>query len=66
MINELETFEERIQQQDWVIKYQGDYIDKLVINRDKVRGLLIEYDRGELSAELLVSYLKVYVRYNGN
>ena len=66
MIDELETFEERIQQQDLVIKYQGDYIDKLVINRDKVRGLLIEYDRGELSAELLVSYLKVYVRYNGN
>ena len=66
MINELETLEERIQQQDWVIKYQGDYIDKLVINRDKVRGLLIEYDRGELSAELLVSYLKVYVSYNGN
>ena len=61
MINELETLEERIHQQDWVIKYQGDYIDKLVINRDKVRGLLTEYDRGELSAELLVSYLKVYV-----
>ena len=66
MIDELETLEERTQQQDLVIKYQGDYIDKLVINRDKVRGLLIEYDRGELSAELLVSYLKVYVRYNGN
>ena len=61
MINELETLEERIQQQDWVIKYQGDYIDKLVINRDKVRGLLREYDRGELSAELLVSWLRMYV-----
>ena len=61
MINELETFEERIQQQDWVIKYQGDYIDKLVINRDKVRGLLTEYDRDELSAELLVSWLRMYV-----
>ena len=61
MINELETLEERIQQQDWVIKYQGDYIDKLVINRDKVRGLLTEYDRGELSAELLVSWLRMYV-----
>ena len=66
MISELETLEERIREQDWVIKYQGDYIDKLVINRDKVRGLLTEYDRGELSAELLVSYLKMYVRYNGN
>ena len=61
MINELETLEERIQQQDLVIKYQGDYIDKLVINRDKTIGLLREYDRGELSAELLVSQLKVYV-----
>ena len=66
MINELETLEERIREQDWVIKYQGDYIDKLVINRDKVRGLLREYDCGELSAELLVSYLKMYVRQNGN
>ena len=61
MINELETLEERIEKQDWVIKYQGDYIDKLVINRDKVRGLLTEYDRGELDAELLVSWLRMYV-----
>ena len=61
MIDALETLEERTPQQDLVIKYQGDYIDKLVINRDKIRGLLREYDRGELSAELLVSYLKVYV-----
>ena len=61
MISEVETLEERIQQQDWVIKYQGDYIDKLVINRDKVRGLLTEYDRGESSAELLISWLRMYV-----
>ena len=61
MISEVEILEERAQQQDWVIKYQGDYIDKLVINRDKVRGLLTEYDRGELSAELLVSWLRIYV-----
>ena len=66
MINELETLEERIQQQDLVIKYQGDYIDKLVVNRDKIIGLLREYDCGDITAELLVSYLKVYVRYNGN
>ena len=61
MISELETLEERVEKQDWVIKYQGDYIDKLVINRDKIRGLLTEYDRGELSAELLVSWLRMYV-----
>ena len=61
MINELETLEARTQQQDLVIKYQGDYIDKLVINRDKIIGLLREYDRGDITAELLVSYLKVYV-----
>ena len=61
MINELETLEERTQQQDLVIKYQGDYIDKLVINRDKIIGLLREYDRGDITAELLVSQLKVYV-----
>ena len=57
----IETLEERVEKQDWVIKYQGDYIDKLVINRDKIRGLLTEYDRGELSAELLVSWLRMYV-----
>ena len=57
----IETLEERVEKKDWVIKYQGDYIDKLVINRDKVRGLLTEYDRGELSAELLVSWLRMYV-----
>ena len=57
----IETLEERVEKQDWVIKYQGDYIDKLVVNRDKVRGLLTEYDRGELSAELLVSWLRMYV-----
>ena len=61
MISEVEILEERAQQQDWVIKYQGDYIDKLVINWDKVRGLLAEYDRDELSAELLVSWLRMYV-----
>ena len=61
MINELETLEERSQQQDLVIKYQGDYIDKLVINRDKIIGLLREYDRGDITAELLVSHLKAYV-----
>ena len=61
MINELETLEERTQQQDLVIKYQGDYIDKLVINRDKIIGLLREYDRGDITAELLVSQLIVYV-----
>ena len=57
----IETLEERIEKQDWVIKYQGDYIDKLVVSRDKVRGLLTEYDRGELDAELLVSWLRMYV-----
>ena len=57
----IETLEERIEKQDWVIKYQGDYIDKLVINRDKIRGLLRKYDRGELSAALLVSWLRMYV-----
>ena len=57
----IETLEERIEKQDWVIKYQSDYIDKLVINRDKVRGLLAEYDRDELSAELLVSWLRMHV-----
>ena len=61
MISELETLEERAQQQDWVIKYQGDYIDKLVINRDKVRELLRKYDCNELDAVLLVSWLRIYV-----
>ena len=57
----IETLEERVEKQDWVIKYQGDYIDKLVNNRDKVRGLLRKYDCNELDAELLVSWLRMYV-----
>lgn len=61
MIDELGTLEERNQQQDLVIKYQGDYIDKLVVNRDKIIGLIRKYNRGDITAELLVSYLKVYV-----
>ena len=66
MINELETLEERIAEQDKTIFYLGNYTDKLVNDRDKIIGLLREYDRGDITAELLVSYLKVYVRYNGN
>ena len=61
MISEVEILEERAQQQDWVIKYQGDYIDKLVINRDKIRELLRKYDCNELDAVLLVSWLRMYV-----
>ena len=57
----IETLEERVQKQDWIIKYQGDYIDKLVINRDNVRELLRKYDCNELDAELLVSWLRMYV-----
>ena len=61
MINELETLEERIAEQDKTIFYLGNYTDKLVNDRDKIIGLLREYDRGELSAELLVSWLRMYV-----
>ena len=66
MINELKGLDERIAEQDRTIIYLSNYTDKLVNGRDKIIGLLREYDRGELSAELLVSHLKVYVRYNGN
>ena len=61
MISEVEILEERVEKQDWVIKYQGDYIDKLVINRDKIRELLRKYDCNELDAVLLVSWLRMYV-----
>ena len=61
MISEVEALEERIAEQDRTIFYLGNYTDKLVNDRDKIIGLLREYDRGELSAELLVSWLRMYV-----
>lgn len=61
MISELEQLEEVIQSKDQTIKHLSDYLDKLIINRDKMRGLLADYDAGRTTASMLVSYLRMYL-----
>lgn len=56
--NELEK---RIKEQENIIRHLSDYADKLVDNRDRIRGLLRDYDTGKKSAEMLVSHLRMYV-----
>lgn len=61
MINERTELDERIKQQDDVIRHLDNRMDRYVRNNDKIRGLLSEYDRGEMEAKLLVSHLRMYV-----
>lgn len=61
MISELEHLEETIRNQEQTILHLSSYCDKLVKNRDKIRGLIIDYDTGKKTGDMVVSYLKVYV-----
>ena len=61
MINALEPFEERIQQQDKLIRHLDSRMEKYVRNNDAIRELLRRYDCNELDAALLVSWLRTYV-----
>ena len=61
MINELETLEERIQQQDKLIRHLDSRMEKYVRNNDAIREMLRRYDCNELDARLLVSWLRMYV-----
>lgn len=58
---EFEDLEQRMKEQENVIIHLSDYTDKLVNNRDRIRGLLRDYDTGKKSAVMLVSYLRRYV-----
>ena len=57
----IETLEERIQQQDKLIRHQDNRMEKYVRNNDAIRELLRKYDCNELDAVLLVSWLRMYV-----
>ena len=57
----IETLEERIQQQDKLIRHLDNRMERYVRNNDAIRELLRKYDCNELDAELLVSWLRTYV-----
>lgn len=61
MISEVETFEERIEEQDNLIRHLDNRMEKYVRNNDAIRELLRKYDCNELDAVLLVSWLRMYV-----
>ena len=57
----IETLEERIEEQDNLIRHLDNRMEKYVRNNDAIRELLRKYDCNELDAELLVSWLRIYV-----
>ena len=57
----IETLEERIEEQDNLIRHLDNRMEKYVRNNDAIRELLRRYDCNELDAELLVSWLRMYV-----
>ena len=61
MILEVETLEERIEEQDKLIRHLDNRMEKYVRNNDAIREMLRRYDCNELDAVLLVSWLRTYV-----
>ena len=61
MIDERTELEEQVQQQDNLIRHLDNRMEKYVRNNDAIRELLRKYDCNELDAELLVSWLRIYV-----
>ena len=57
----IKTLEERIEEQDKLIRHLDNRMEKYVRNNDAIRELLRKYDCNELDAELLVSWLRMYV-----
>ena len=57
----IETLEERIEQQDKLIRHLDNRMEKYVRNNDAIREMLRRYDCNELDAGLLVSWLRMYV-----
>ena len=57
----IETLEERIEKQDKLIRHLDNRMEKYVRNNDAIREMLRRYDCNELDAELLVSWLRMYV-----
>ena len=61
MIDERTELEEQVRQQEHVIRHLDNRMEKYVRNNDAIRELLRKYDCNELDAELLVSWLRMYV-----
>lgn len=61
VFTEYNELEQRIKEQENIIRHLSDYADKLVDNRDRIRGLLRDFDTGKKSAAMLISYLRMYV-----
>ena len=57
----IETLEERVEKQDNLIRHLDNRMEKHVRNNNAIRELLRKYDCNELDAELLVSWLRMYV-----
>ena len=57
----IETLEERIEEQDKLIRHLDNRMEKYVRNNDAIRELLRKYDCNELDAVLLVNWLRMYV-----
>lgn len=57
----IETLEERIEEQDNLIRHLDNRMEKYVRNNDAIRELLGRYDCDELDAVLLISWLRMYV-----
>ena len=58
----IEELEERIEEQDKLIRHLDNRMEKYVRNNDAIRELLRKYDCNELDAGLLVSWLRMYVQ----
>ena len=61
MIDERTELEEQIRQQEHVIRQLDNQVEKYTQNNETIRRLLRKYDCNELDAELLVSWLRIYV-----
>ena len=61
MIDERTELEEQVRQQEHVIRHLDNRMEKYVQNNEAIKELLRKYDRNELDAGLLVSWLRICV-----
>lgn len=54
--------EEHIEFQNNLLNHQDNLLEKYVRERSNIRGLLREHATGKMSAEMVVSYLRMYVK----
>lgn len=54
--------EDTIKYQNNLLNHQDNLLEKYVRERSNIRGLLKEHATGKMSAEMVVSYLRMYVK----